>query len=104
MRIIDHNDDLVRHGRVYVNGVRLHYMTAGEGDPVLLLHGVPKTSYHWRHGIPLLTPHYRFVVPDKRGHGDSQHTPDGYDIRYVGDDLAQLMSGRAPDPFPSVGG
>ena len=77
MRIIDHHDDLVRHGRAYVNGVRLHYLTAGEGDPVLLLHGVPKTSYHWRHVIPLLTPHYRVVVPDMRGLGDSQHTPDG---------------------------
>ena len=92
MRIIDHNDDLVRHGRAYVNGVRLHYMTAGEGDPVLLLHGVPKTSYHWRHVIPLLTPHYRVVVPDMRGLGDSQHTPDGYDMRNVGEDFAQLMS------------
>lgn len=103
MRIIDHNDDLVRHGRAYVNGVRLHYMTAGEGDPVLLLHGVPKTSYHWRHVIPLLTPHYRVVVPDMRGLGDSQHTPDGYDMRNVGEDFAQLMSELGHDRFRLVG-
>src|SRR4051812_10056722 len=103
MRIIDHNDDLVRHGRAYVNGVRLHYMTAGEGDPVLLLHGVPKTSYHWRHVIPLLTPHHRVVVPDMRGLGDSQHTPDGYDMRNVGEDFAQLMSELGHDRFRLVG-
>src|SRR3712207_8205798 len=71
-RIKDHEGNNVVHGRALVNGVRLHYMTAGEGDPVLLLHGVPKTSYHWRHVIPLLTPHHRVVVPDMRGLGDSQ--------------------------------
>ena len=89
MRIVDHNGDLVRHDRAFVNGVRLHYMTAGEGDPVLLLHGVPKTSYHWRHVIPLLTPHHRVIVPDMRGLGDSQHTPGGYDMRNVAEDFAQ---------------
>jgi pimeloyl-ACP methyl ester carboxylesterase len=78
-------------------------MTAGEGDPVLLLHGVPKTSYHWRHVIPLLTPHYRVVVPDMRGLGDSQHTPDGYDMRNVGEDFAQLMSELGHDRFRLVG-
>lgn len=35
MRIVDHDGDLVRHGRATVNGVRLHYLTAGEGEPVL---------------------------------------------------------------------
>ena len=64
MEIVDHHGERVRHGRATVNGVRLHYLTAGEGEPVLLLHGVPKTSYHWRHVIPLLTPHHRVVVPD----------------------------------------
>jgi pimeloyl-ACP methyl ester carboxylesterase len=103
MRIIDHNGDLVRHGRAFVNGVRLHYMTAGEGDPVLLLHGVPKTSYHWRHVIPLLTPHHRVIVPDMRGLGDSQHTPGGYDMRNVAEDFAQLMTELGYDRFRLVG-
>ncbi|HEY9599331.1 MAG TPA: alpha/beta fold hydrolase, partial [Cyanophyceae cyanobacterium] len=67
----DHEGNEVTHGRALVNGVRLHYMKAGSGDPVFLLHGVPKTSYHWRHIIPLLTPYYTVIAPDLRGLGDS---------------------------------
>lgn len=52
----DREGNEVTHDRALVNGVRLHYLKAGSGDPVFLLHGVPKTSYHWRYVIPLLTP------------------------------------------------
>src|SRR3954468_15656066 len=59
MRIVDHNDDLVRHGRVYVNGVRLHYMTAGGealdwfGDPIDLGHSTPWSAADLRSaGLP----------------------------------------------------
>ena len=53
--IVDHTGKPVEHGRAKVNGVRLHYVRAGSGEPLFLLHGVPKTHYHWRHVIPLLT-------------------------------------------------
>jgi hypothetical protein len=45
--IVDHTDKRVVHGRKTVNNnqVRLHYYTAGSGPVILLLHGVPKTSY-----------------------------------------------------------
>lgn len=102
-RIKDHEGNDVLHGRETVNGVRLHYMTAGSGDPVLLLHGVPKTSYHWRHVIPLLTPHHTVVVPDMRGLGDSQHPTSGYDMRTVAEDFAQLMSSLGHERFRLVG-
>lgn len=102
-RIKDHEGNEVLHGRETVNGVRLHYMTAGSGDPVLLLHGVPKTSYHWRHVIPLLTPHHTVVVPDMRGLGDSQHPTSGYDMRTVAEDFAQLMSSLGHERFRLVG-
>jgi pimeloyl-ACP methyl ester carboxylesterase len=103
MRIVDQNGELVRHGRAFVNGVRLHYLTAGEGEPVLLLHGVPKTSYHWRHVLPLLMPHYRVVVPDMRGLGDSQHTAGGFDMRNVAEDFAALMAGLGHERYRVVG-
>ncbi|WP_207956245.1 alpha/beta fold hydrolase [Rubrobacter marinus] len=102
-RVKDHNGDEVTHGRALVNGVRLHYMTAGSGEPVLLLHGVPKTSYHWRHVVPLLTPHYTVIVPDMRGLGDSQHPTSGYDMRNVAEDFAELMTTLGHERFRLVG-
>lgn len=33
----------------------VHYLTSGQGDPVVLLHGIPQSSYEWRHVIPLLS-------------------------------------------------
>jgi pimeloyl-ACP methyl ester carboxylesterase len=67
IQITDHQGNKASHGRVLVNGVRLHYVTAGSGAPLLLLHGVPKTSAYWYRIIPLLTPHFTIVAPDIRG-------------------------------------
>jgi pimeloyl-ACP methyl ester carboxylesterase len=103
MKIVDHEGNPVQHGRATVNGVRLHYLTAGSGEPVLLLHGVPKTSYHWRHVIPLLTSQYTVVVPDMRGLGDSEHATSGYDMRNVAEDFAQLMIELGHERFRLVG-
>lgn len=99
----DHEGNEVRHGRETVNGVRLHYMTAGSGDPVFLLHGVPKTSYHWRRVIPLLTPRYTVVAPDLRGLGDSEHPGDGFDMRTMSEDIAQLATALGYEEFRLVG-
>lgn len=89
-QIKDHEGNDVTHGRETVNGVRLHYIIAGSGEPLVLLHGVPKTSYYWRKVIPLLTQHYTVIAPDLRGLGDSQHPKTGYDMRTVAEDIAQL--------------
>jgi hypothetical protein len=48
----------LRHGLVEANGVRLHYVTAGAGEPVVLLHGFPQTWREWRQVIPRLAQHY----------------------------------------------
>ena len=50
--IFDHRGDPVRTGRASVNETSLHYRTGGSGPAVVLLHGVPKTSYHWRYLVP----------------------------------------------------
>jgi pimeloyl-ACP methyl ester carboxylesterase len=81
VQITDHQGNKVFHGRVLANGVRLHYITAGSGAPLLLLHGVPKTSFYWYRIIPLLTPHFAIVAPDIRGFGDSVKPHGGYDMK-----------------------
>ncbi|MEU5024954.1 alpha/beta fold hydrolase [Streptomyces milbemycinicus] len=90
--ISDHHGAPVRTGRATVNGTSLHYRTGGSGPAVVLLHGVPKTGYHWRHLVPKLTPHHTVVVPDLRGLGDSAHPADGYDSATMSDDIAALMA------------
>lgn len=48
----------------------VHYLAAGDGEPVVLLHGIPQTSYEWRHVIPHLVDEFRVIAPDLRGLGD----------------------------------
>ena len=50
-----------------VNGAEIHYVSGGAGEPVFLLHGVPKTMSNWRHVVPLLTLHYTAIAVDDRG-------------------------------------
>jgi pimeloyl-ACP methyl ester carboxylesterase len=92
--IHDHHGQPVQHGRARVNGIRMHYVTAGQGEPLLLLHGTPKTSFYWHKLIPLLTPHFTVVAPDLRGFGYTDKPPveEGYDSLTNANDMADLMS------------
>ena len=60
------------HQFASVNGIRLHYVEAGSGPLVVLLHGFPEFWYSWRHQIPALAQAgFRVVAPDLRGYGES---------------------------------
>jgi pimeloyl-ACP methyl ester carboxylesterase len=92
--IFDHTGQPVKHGRARVNGIRMHYVTAGQGEPLLLIHGTPKTHFYWYKLIPLLTEHFTVVAPDLRGFGYTDRPPaeEGYDSLTNSKDLAELMS------------
>ncbi|MEY3905543.1 MAG: hypothetical protein RIR59_366 [Pseudomonadota bacterium] len=79
------------HHRADLGAVQLHYVTAGAGAPVVLLHGWPQTWFMWRDVIPLMAPHAQLIVPDLRGLGDSSRPADGYDKMTVARDIAALM-------------
>ena len=81
----------VTHHTAEVGDVMLHYVTAGSGPPVVLLHGWPQTWYEWRHIIPLLAPHFTVIAPDLRGLGDSSRPLAGYDKRTVAEDVWRLV-------------
>jgi pimeloyl-ACP methyl ester carboxylesterase len=74
-----------------LSNVVMHYRTAGDGDPVVLLHGWPQTSHEWRRVIPLLAPTHRVIAPDMRGLGDTSRPLEGYDSRTVAGDVAELL-------------
>lgn len=82
----------ISHHRCMVNGIKFHYVEAGEGPPVVLLHGFPETSYAWRHQIEALKSRYRLIVPDLRGYGATEKAPTGYDKRTMANDIRALMS------------
>ena len=54
----------VAHHFADLGDVRLHYVTAGSGFPIVLLHGWPQSWYEWRHVIPALAERYRVIAPD----------------------------------------
>ena len=101
--MFDHGGTPVRSDRIAVNGTRLHYRCAGEGPAVVLLHGVPKTSYHWRFLLPRLSAEYTVIAPDLRGLGDSDHPVDGYDMATMSDDIAELMMKLGYHSYSVVG-
>jgi len=64
-----------------VDGVKLHYLTAGQGPAVILLHGYTQTSRMWRPIIPRLAEKFRVLAPDLPGIGDSGIPADGLDMK-----------------------
>jgi pimeloyl-ACP methyl ester carboxylesterase len=72
--------------------VLMHYVVAGKGPPVVLLHGWPQTWYEWRHTIAALQDRYTLIAPDMRGLGDTSRPLSGYDKRTVANDIWRLLS------------
>jgi pimeloyl-ACP methyl ester carboxylesterase len=81
----------VSHFFADLSEVRMHYVTAGKGAPVVLLHGWPQTWYEWRDVIPRLAPHYTIIAPDLRGLGDSSRPDSGYDTQTIATDVWELV-------------
>ena len=64
-----------------IHGVKLHYLTAGHGTPLLLLHGYAETSLMWRPIMPQLAERFMVIAPDLPGIGDSDIPADGLDMK-----------------------
>lgn len=94
MSVLGHTTGLEAVGDAYadVNGIRLHYMEAGEGPLVVLLHGFPEFWYSWRHQLPALADAgFHAVAPDMRGYNLSDKPGDWR--RYRADALAGDIAG-----------
>ncbi len=74
----------------HVNGVRLHYLTAGTGDPIVLLHGYAETSHMWLPLIPELANTHTVIAPDLRGAGQSSTPAAGYTKAEMAQDIHAL--------------
>jgi epoxide hydrolase 4 len=90
--------DLTHH-RVSVNGIELHYVEAGTGPLVVLVHGFPEFWYSWRHQIPaLVNAGLRVVAPDLRGYNESSKPKrvEDYRLAAAATDIAALIDHLGP--------
>lgn len=82
----------------------VHYLTAGKGEPLVLLHGIPQTSYEWRYVIPMLEDKFQIIAPDLRGLGDNTRAANGFDKKTVASDVWRLLHDHLKiDNFNLVG-
>jgi len=82
--------EVMQHEYADLGEVRLHYVTAGQGPAVVLIHGWPQTWYMWRGIMPALAARYRVIAPDLRGLGDSSRPVGGYDKKTLAGDIWRL--------------
>ena len=75
-----------------VNGVRMHYLVAGQGEPVLLLHGYTQTSHMWLPLMKALAGRHTVIAPDLRGFGASSHPPKDYTKATMAQDVHALVA------------
>lgn len=75
-----------------VNGVELHYLVAGSGDPIILVHGYAETSHMWLPLIKELQKNHLVIAPDLRGFGDSGMPDSGYTKAVMAQDIHALAS------------
>ncbi len=73
-----------------VNGLRIHYLNDGKGDPLILLHGYAQNSHMWRPLISELAKTHAVIAPDLRGFGDSSKPESGYDKKTMANDIHAL--------------
>jgi pimeloyl-ACP methyl ester carboxylesterase len=77
---------------VEVNSVRLHYLAAGAGETVMLLHGYAQTSHMWRPLMAELAKTHSVIAPDLRGFGQSAKPAQGYEKRTMAQDIHVLTA------------
>ena len=94
---------MIQHQSLRLARVTLHLVTAGSGEPVVLLHGWPQTWHEWRKLIPLLAGCYRLIVPDLPGLGDSSRPADGYHKKSIAADLSEMCERLDLGRFHLVG-
>src|SRR6202171_5253707 len=74
-------DAVISSHTAEAEGVKLHYLTAGHGPAVILLHGYTETSRMWKPIMPLLAERFTVIAPDLPGIGDSEIPANGLDMK-----------------------
>ena len=89
--------------KLHVQGIDLHYITAGQGQPVLLLHGLGSSARDWEFQFPAFSERYQVVAVDTRGHGESSKPPGPYSLPLFASDVAGLIKALEIAPAHVLG-
>ncbi|MGH1516606.1 alpha/beta fold hydrolase [Chryseobacterium sp. JK1] len=74
-----------------VNGVKLHYVMGGQGEPLILIPGYPETWWAYHKVMPLLATKFHVIVVEMRGMGNSDKPTDGYEKKNMAKDIFELV-------------
>ena len=74
-----------------VNGIKWHWAEAGDGDPVILLHGIPESWKCWKHQIPKLATQFKVYAIDLKGYGLSDKKEGDYSMNNVASEILDLL-------------
>lgn len=80
-----------KHQVALVNGVDIHYVIGGQGEPLVLIHGFGQNWYMWNRLLPELSKHFTVIAPDLRGVGESSKPESGYDKKTMATDIHELV-------------
>ncbi len=95
----------LKHDYLVTNKIKLHYVSQGEGELILFLHGFPEFWYSWRHQIPEFAKDYKVVAVDLRGYNESDK-PKGINAYTLGElnkDIEGIIQGLGYDRCILVG-
>jgi pimeloyl-ACP methyl ester carboxylesterase len=96
-------DQTIASRSTEIDGVELHYLTAGHGEVAILLHGYAETSRMWRPIIPLLADRFMVIAPDLPGIGDSEIPACGLDMTSAATRIHALARSLGVDKARLVG-
>jgi pimeloyl-ACP methyl ester carboxylesterase len=96
-------DNEIASGTAEIDGVRVHYLTAGQGPSLLLLHGYAETSLMWKPVMPLLAQRFTVIAPDLPGIGDSAIPGNGLDMKTAATRMHALVKSLGAEKAKVVG-
>jgi pimeloyl-ACP methyl ester carboxylesterase len=82
----------LEHHRLVADRVDLHFVTTGDGPPLVLLHGFPQTWHQWRRVMERLADRFTIIAPDLRGIGATPAPPSGYDKHSLASDVHAVVA------------
>jgi pimeloyl-ACP methyl ester carboxylesterase len=97
--------DSVEHHYADNKGTKLHYVTLGEGEPIVFVHGFPDFWYSWRHQMAALAPAFKVIAIDMRAYNlsDKPEGVDSYQMQFLLDDIRAVIRAVGEEKVTVVG-